>query len=135
VQAIATLHMSQMEQEILAFLNLAYVHCLNNKEKGGIPDLYFNVYADGNVIQSADTWINIQNFFHTLPYSSQLLGKGTTLGDKFYCPFCCGKDHPNGMCPFSSIPGWKLKQKEKEQKERSPYGSSSKHFDHGRGCR
>jgi hypothetical protein len=68
----------QIEREILAFLNLTYICHLDYKNKGGIPNPFFNIYANRDLIKSADLWINIQNFLHMLPYQLDLLASANS---------------------------------------------------------
>jgi hypothetical protein len=94
--------------QIISYINSMEIRRLDYKQKGNSIDPHFNVYADGSLITSADIWIDIRNFFRGRSYASSVLGNGQARADKFTCTICHGRDHPNGMCPFLSVPGWKI---------------------------
>jgi hypothetical protein len=98
----------ETRNEITAFVDSVQVQCLSCGVKGGGVDPYFNIYAAGDTIKEAETWIDIRNFFRGRTYKSPLLGKGTAKGSTFYCTLCHGKDHPRGMCPFLAVKGWEV---------------------------
>jgi hypothetical protein len=91
--------------KIQNFINSIQVHRLDYKAMGGKADPHFNVYAEGSLIVSVDTWLEVRNYFCNCKYESTLFGKGSPRADKFYCTICHGKDHLRGMCPFLKIPG------------------------------
>jgi hypothetical protein len=93
-------------QAIVAFMNSMWTTCLDTRDRGGILQPVFNVYAEGSIIDDITSWVNIRAHLADLDYYSSKLGHGHAEIAPFHCSLCHGVDHPRGLCPFPAIEGW-----------------------------
>ena len=147
IRTLASYAPSQDEQQewnnqMRDFLESATVKHLNIKSQGGRENPHFNVYANGDIIEDDETWLQLQKYLRNRLYKSLLIGTGKTLREDFVCGLCHGHDHPRGLCPFPQIPGWNgggRLPRRPEQASANPYGHGpplSQHAPAGtfRGC-
>lgn len=88
------------------FLNSTYVKRLDTKKEGGKPDPHYNVYANGQLIPSDALWYEIRSFLKGRVYKSSECGRGKAKEKNYSCGLCHGCDHPRGLCPLPTVPGW-----------------------------
>jgi len=67
----------------------------------------FNIYTNGNIIDDTKSWKKIREHLAERRYQNNHLGTGVTEIAPHHCGLCHGADHPQGLCPFPSIEGWK----------------------------
>ena len=94
-------------QTILAFMDSIEVFQLNKLQKGGTPKTVFNIHTDGNIINNTKSWKKIREHLAERSYQSNHLGIGVTEIAPHHCGLCHSADHPQGLCPFPLIDGWK----------------------------
>lgn len=99
-------HQHQLALEIDNFLNSLKVTEIKIKSKGAKNDPHYNVYTDSKTLKDDQTWTEIRDFLKSRAYPSPLYGRGIAKKRPFYCSLCHSCDHPRGLCPFPSIPGW-----------------------------
>ena len=92
--------------QMMEFLESAAITKLDVRSTGGRPDPHFNVYADGEIIESDELWLELRNYLRSRTYRSALYGTGRVKQENFICSLCHGHDHPRGLCPFPHIQGW-----------------------------
>ena len=92
--------------QMLEFLESMMVTRLDMRKTGKRPDPHFNVYTNGEAIEDEETWLDLRRYLRNRPYKSNTLGTGRVKTKDFTCSLCHGHDHPRGLCPFPSIPGW-----------------------------
>ena len=95
-----------IRDKIHAFLRSVYIKRLNFRTKGNVEAPRFNVYADSRFIPDDDMWFNLRKSLANLPYTTLMLGRGTTEISPSTCSICHGVDHPTGMCKFPKMEGW-----------------------------
>jgi hypothetical protein len=100
-----------LTQEISNFVYSIRVKCVKIKQEKGWDDPHFNIFADGELLQDTNIWLDTQNFFCQRTYRSPTLGRGQVKIGFFHCRLCHSKDHPKGLCPFPHLPRWKEKNK------------------------
>jgi hypothetical protein len=66
----------------------------------------FNILVDSTHIRDFQVWTDIRLFLAKRSYQTAVLGQGTTHIAPHNCGICHGADHPRGLCPFPSLPGW-----------------------------
>lgn len=54
-------------------------------------------------ITTTTEWLRLKAAIETTKYPMSFYGQGVYFA-KWYCGICRGIDHPQGMCPFLSIP-------------------------------
>ncbi|KAH9025096.1 hypothetical protein EDB85DRAFT_1894024 [Lactarius pseudohatsudake] len=86
--------------------NSVTVQHLDIRSGGGREDPHFNVYANGELIEDDETWLELRDHLRSRPYKSPLYGHGKAKREEFTCSLCHGRDHPRGLCKFPQIPGW-----------------------------
>ena len=92
--------------QMVNFLGSATVHRLDIRSQGGRENPHFNVYANGDIIDDDETWLQLRKYLRNRSYKSMVIGTGRVLQEDFVCSLCHGHDHPRGLCPFPQIPGW-----------------------------
>ncbi|GBE85931.1 hypothetical protein SCP_0804550 [Sparassis crispa] len=85
-------------------LNSLTIKFLDIKVRGGLPSLAVNVYADSpsDELQTWELWCT---YVTQLTFPTAFHGTGKARPN-FHCTGCHGCDHPRGLCPFASLPGW-----------------------------
>ena len=111
IRTLASYAPSQEEQQewnnqMTDFLESATVKYLDIRSQGGRENPHFNVYANGDIIEDDETWLQLRKYLRNRSYKSLVIGTGKTLHEDFVCSLCHGHDHPRGLCPFPQIPGW-----------------------------
>jgi hypothetical protein len=91
---------------IQAFINSVKVTRLDYKSSGDTLQPHFNVYASSSLIENDDIWAYLREFLANCSYASPMHGQGMTRLIPFHCSLCHGADHPRGLCPFPTMPGW-----------------------------
>ena len=94
-------------QTILVFMDSIQVYKLDKLLKGGIPKTMFNIYTNGEIINDTKSWKKIREHLAERSYRNNHLGIGVTEIAPYHCGLCHGADHPQGLCPFPSLEGWK----------------------------
>ena len=94
-------------QTIIAFMDSIQVYKMDKLLKGGVPKTMFNIYTNGNIINDTKSWKKIREHLAERSYRNNHLGTGVTEITPHHCGLCHGADHPQGLCPFPSIEGWK----------------------------
>lgn len=80
---------------------------LDIKEAGNNLCPRFNVYADCSDFTNDKIWERLRTFLLEQEYTSPMEAiPATTERIPFICTCCHGVDHPRGLCPFPSLPGW-----------------------------
>ena len=105
VKASALSEYPLTEDGILAFIASLKVERVDTKSPGGILKPRFNIMADGPSLGDDERWYAVRSYLRDIQYTSNLYGTGTAQ-DTTHCPICHGADHPRGLCPFPSLPGW-----------------------------
>lgn len=85
-------------------LNSLEVQILDNRLPGGVRAPIVNIYIDSPTVDPAK-WMLWRNFIFSLKISTDFLGTAVGLPNR-PCSGCHSADHPRGLCPFPSIPGW-----------------------------
>lgn len=106
VKQAPTEEQQQLMTDIEYFLRSTTITQLDIKSKGGEGDPHYNIYANGKLLKSDETWIELRNFLKGRAYPSPLYGRGGARESFFHCSLCHGYDHPRGLCHFPKIPGW-----------------------------
>ena len=91
--------------QAMDFLESATVRFLDIKSQGGKDDPHFNVYANGDLIEDDEMWLQLKQYLRNRTYKTMFIGSGRATED-FVCKICHGHDHPGGLCPFPRLPGW-----------------------------
>ncbi|OBZ72437.1 hypothetical protein A0H81_07660 [Grifola frondosa] len=92
---------AQAVDDILASLE---VTVLDIKQKGGISTPIANVYINSPT-ESPESWYRWREHICDIRYTSLYDGTGTAQSN-LLCTGCHGVDHPRGLCPYPSLPGW-----------------------------
>lgn len=92
------------DEAINRILESLTVQVIPWKLGGDIPAPLVNVYLS-TTAESISEWYGWRDAIVTHVYTSAKhgTGRGTTPP---HCKGCHGADHPQGLCPFTSIPGW-----------------------------
>lgn len=111
IKTLASFAPSQEDQQewysqMIDFLESATVRHLDIRNQGGRENPHFNVYANGDLIEDDETWLQLRKYLRNRTYKTMVIGTGKALQDDFVCSLCHGHDHPRGLCPFPQIPGW-----------------------------
>lgn len=96
----------RVKTSIQAFLRSARIKFLDFKEKDDVRNPLHHVLADGSLIQNDELWLYLRNFLASRTYETLVLGQGRIRERPIDCGFCHSVDHPMGLCPFPSVPGW-----------------------------
>ena len=96
----------KVKSSIVTFLNSVRVTRLDTKSSGDSLQPRFNVYASSSEINNDEAWLFLRDSLASYTYESLMEEWGETLITPFNCSLCHGVDHPRGLCPFPSIPGW-----------------------------
>ncbi|KAH8988114.1 hypothetical protein EDB86DRAFT_2831984 [Lactarius hatsudake] len=91
--------------KLVKFLESTVIQRLDIKT-GGKDDTHFNIYADGDIIEDDESWLELRKHLRSRQYKSNLFGEGTATKENYICGLCHAHDHPRGLCPFPTIPGW-----------------------------
>ncbi|KAI0051163.1 hypothetical protein FA95DRAFT_1570061 [Auriscalpium vulgare] len=92
-------------QQVSDFLASLRIIRIDMKGTGSFLVPHFAAIADGDTIPSLTHWVTLRDHFAELTYRSNLVGTGSVI-PFLDCAICHGCDHPRGLCPFPSIPGW-----------------------------
>ncbi|KAN0135149.1 hypothetical protein V8E53_007040, partial [Lactarius tabidus] len=94
--------------QMIDFLESATVEYLDIKSQGGKEDPHYNVYANRDIIDDDESWLQLRKYLRSRTYKTMLIGTGKAITEDFVCKICHGHDHdhPAGLCPFPRIPGW-----------------------------
>ena len=92
--------------QLVKFLASVTVRHLDIRSQGGRENPHFNVYANGDLIEDDETWLQFRRYLRNRSYKTMVIGTGRSLQEDFVCGLCHGHDHPRGLCPFPHIPGW-----------------------------
>ena len=106
-QSLSQEEKSNTIQTIQAFMDSIRVTKLDKLLKGGTPKTMFNVYTNGDIINDTKSWKAIRKHLAERSYRCAHMGIGVIEVTPHHCGLCHGADHPQGMCPFPSIEGWK----------------------------
>ena len=90
-------------QHLIETMNLIR---LNIKITGNTLSPRYNVYADCGEFSNDKTWSALRSFLLSTEYSALMQGRVSTELIPFRCTCCHSVDHPRGLCPFPSLPGW-----------------------------
>ena len=96
----------KVKTSIITFLNSVRVTHLDTKSSGDSLQPCFNVYASSSEINNDEAWLYLRDSLANYTYESLIEEQGETLITPYNCSLCHGVDHPRGLCPFPSIPGW-----------------------------
>lgn len=97
----------KLTQDIKLLLSSMTLGRLDIKEAGNNLCPRFNVYADCNDFTHDKVWLRLRTFLMNAVYTSPMEAiRATTEVIPFKCTCCHGVDHPRGLCPFPSLPGW-----------------------------
>lgn len=96
----------EWNSQMIDFLESATVTRLDIRTPGGRESPHFNVYANGNIIDDDETWLQLRKYLRNRTYRTMVIGTGKALQNDFVCSLCHGHDHPRGLCPFPQLPGW-----------------------------
>ena len=95
------------QPDLNAFVSYMWVEPLNIREAGGRLTPQFNVYAKGKFFTEHKIWTKVRGYLARLTYNSNLLGgTGTPKIALHHCNLCHAADHPRGLCPFPTLPGY-----------------------------
>jgi hypothetical protein len=72
--------------------------------QGGIPRPIANMYINCPFEKDED-WTRLVDAVAKVEFRHSFLGTGT-VRQGWSCTICHGSDHPSGLCPFPSTPGW-----------------------------
>lgn len=127
------------QEEVRAFVNsmwitviklLVYIPAPTDKDPNAtIATLKprFNILADHKHIRDIQVWSQIRHFLAKRSYHTAVLGQGTTYIAPHNCGICHSVDHPRGLCPFPSLPGWNgPKNRTKEYRSRPDFDHKSR---------
>ncbi|KAH8994401.1 hypothetical protein EDB86DRAFT_3078260 [Lactarius hatsudake] len=92
--------------KLVKFLESTVIQRLDIKTEGGKDDTHFNIYADGDIIEDDESWLELRKHLRSRQYKSNLFGEGTATKEDYICGLCHAHDHPRGLCPFPTIPRW-----------------------------
>lgn len=90
-------------EQLLASMN---IHRLDIKVTGNTLLPHFNVYAECSNFTDDKIWTCLRAHLLAATYTSSIQGRATTEKAPFRCSCCHGVDHPRGLCPYPSLPGW-----------------------------
>ena len=108
---------------LLSSMNLGR---LDIKEVGNNLCPRFNVYADCSDFSNDEIWERLRTFLCEEDYISPMEAiPATTEKIPFVCNCCHGVDHPRGLCPFPSLPGWNGPKVDRAEPQRRNGGRSS----------
>ena len=93
--------------DIKSFLATLKTDCLLIKEKGGILNPIYNIYANGKYFRHHELWSLVRSSLAGLTYGASTVGTGVVRTAHFHCTVCHAADHPRGLCPFPKMQGWK----------------------------
>ena len=96
----------EWNDQMTGFLESATVRYLDIKGQGGRAIPHFNVYANGDIIEDDETWLQLRKYLRNRVYKTTTIGTGRTVREDFVCGLCHGHDHPRGLCPFPHVQGW-----------------------------
>ncbi|KAH9028250.1 hypothetical protein EDB84DRAFT_1439648 [Lactarius hengduanensis] len=136
------LEQTNTRTKLVKFLESTRVQHLDIKTLGGNDDPHFNVYADGDIIEDDESWLELRKHIRSRPYKSGLYGMGKAIKEDFICGLCHAHDHPRGLCLFPTIPGWNGSGRnykknpnnapQEENRFQNRAGSSGSHRDNNR---
>ncbi|KAI0054453.1 hypothetical protein BV25DRAFT_1922664 [Artomyces pyxidatus] len=81
-----------------------YVRHMTTHAPGGAPHIAWRIYLAHPVAQFTD-WSPFAQHLQAGTLYTGLNGTGTAVPFRS-CNGCHGADHPRGLCPFATIPGW-----------------------------
>jgi hypothetical protein len=80
------------------------IRMINIRAQGGTLRPIANIYINCPFESDTD-WTRLVEAVAQTKFKHSLLGTGT-IHRGWMCTICHGADHPSGLCPFPSIPGW-----------------------------
>ncbi|KAJ7573791.1 hypothetical protein C8J56DRAFT_1065712 [Mycena floridula] len=89
----------------LDFVNSIDIRHIHINYSGGQPGNAINVYADFP-FSSMSGYMELHRIVTRLRFRTIMIGEGRAIPSPFLCHICRGMDHPTGLCPFPTIPGW-----------------------------
>lgn len=96
----------EWNSQMTKFLRSVSVRHLDIRSQGGRENPHFNIYANGDIIEDDESWLQLRRYLRNRTYKTMVVGTGKALQEDFVCGLCHGHDHPRGLCPFPHIPGW-----------------------------
>ncbi|KAH9025573.1 hypothetical protein EDB85DRAFT_1893785 [Lactarius pseudohatsudake] len=109
---------------LVKFLESTVIQRLDIKTEGGKDDTHFNIYADGDIIEDDESWLELRKHLRSRQYKSNLFGEGTATKEDYICGLCHAHDHPRGLCPFPTIPGWNGGGRNQTKPSNTPRGEN-----------
>ncbi|KAJ7577692.1 hypothetical protein C8J56DRAFT_1060867 [Mycena floridula] len=89
----------------LDFVHSVEIRNIRINHSGGQPINAVNVYATFP-FTSLSGFTELRRIITSLRFRTKMTGEGRAIPAPFLCHICRGMDHPTGLCPFPSIPGW-----------------------------
>ena len=113
--------------EIDLLISMMNLGRLDIKEAGNNLCPRFNIYADCSDFTNDVIWERLRSFLSNEEYISPMEAIPATMEKiPFICNCCHSVDHPRGLCPFPSVPGWNGPKKDRaEPPQRRNRGRSS----------
>jgi hypothetical protein len=99
--ALSKLEAHQWAAEVIKTLR---INMINIRAQGGLLWPIANMYIDCPC-ESDEDWSRLVDAVAQTKFKHSLLGTGT-IHCGWTCTICHGVDHPSGLCPFPTVPGW-----------------------------
>ncbi|KAH9029990.1 hypothetical protein EDB84DRAFT_1439214 [Lactarius hengduanensis] len=109
---------------LVKFLESTVIQRLDIKTEGGKDDTHFNIYADGDIIEDDESWLELRKHLRSRLYKSNLYGEGAATKEDYICGLCHAHDHPRGLCDFPTIPGWNGGGRNQTKPSNTPRGEN-----------
>ena len=98
---------AKIAHEIDALISSVHLGRLDIKQSGNNLCPCFNVYAGNGHFTDDRIWERLRTYLLEQEYTSPMEAiPATTEKIPYVCTCCHGVDHPRGLCPFPSLPGW-----------------------------
>lgn len=114
---------TKARHDVQNFLASLSISRLDIKIAGNTLLPHFNVYAESNNFTCDRIWSCLRAHLLAAAYISPIQGRATTEKAPFRCSCCHGVDHPRGLCPFPSLPGWNGPKRDSGDTQRRNGGS------------
>lgn len=89
------------------YIQSVRLETLLTKDTGNVPSPTINVYTTP-FTDDPDTWRTVRGYLMGLDYSlNPDVGEYIRIAPIMKCTGCHADDHPRGLCPFLTMPGWK----------------------------
>ena len=127
-------------------INSVYVDILPYQTRGGVAEPLVRVYMESPTA-CADDWAVFRDRVMGLAFGDDLTGNPALFTGSLWCAICHGHDHPMGLCPLLTVPGWHgptltyptlrigLRRPDRAGKKETRIGTSHRDFDKGAGPR